>query len=322
MDFIFFTESASILVLALVIDAVFGEPPDRFHPTVWMGNVIAFLKLRIRNENPKIEKMNGILLCIAVAALFATPVSLIVFCTRFFFGPIPYIIVSAVLLKLTVAWKCMSYYTLPIAKALSLGKVNCAKSWLHFIVRRDPTTLNERLVMSAAVESIAESTTDGVTSPLFFFALFGMPGAIVFRVVSTLDSMVGYRDTSNANIGWFSAKADTTMNYLPSRLTGALMVLAALILGEGWRDSWRIMLRDRRKMTSINAGLTIGAMAGALGILLEKVGFYSIGDEGTPKPEHIRRALRVMSLTVILFSLCIVASILLLWALLFGIVGS
>ena len=321
MDFSFFVESASILALALLIDTVFGEVPDRFHPTVWMGNVIAFLKPRLRSGNRRTEKANGVLLCVGVAALFAVPTVLIAYFTRFFLGPIPYIIISAVLLKFTFALKCMGYYTLPIAKALMEGDIEGAKRWLHFIVRRDPATLDERLVVSAAVESIAESTTDGVTSPLFFFALFGLPGAFAFRVVNTLDSMVGYRDAANVNIGWFSAKLDTVLNYVPARLTGALMVLGSMFLGERWRDSWRVMLRDRRNMVSINAGWTIGAMAGALGAMLEKVGVYKLGDEGELKPIHIKRALRIMTLTVILFSVTVVISILFLEALLFGLVG-
>ena len=211
---------------------------------------------------------------------------------------------------------------MPIAKALESGDVDGGKRWLHFIVRRDPATLDERLVVSAAVESIAESTTDGVTSSLFFFALFGVPGAFAFRVVNTLDSMVGYRDAANVNIGWFSAKLDTILNYFPARLTGTLMVLASMLLGERWRDSWRIMLRDRRNMVSINAGWTIGAMAGALGVMLEKVGVYKLGDEGSLTPTHIKRALRIMTLTVILFSITVVMPILLFEALLFGIIGS
>src|SRR3972149_11355304 len=162
MDFSFFIESASILALALLIDTVFGEVPDRFHPTVWMGNVIAFLKPRLRNENHRVEKANGVLLCVCVAALFAVPTFLIVYFTRFFLGPIPYIIVSAVLLKFTFALKCMGHYTLPIAEALERGDLDGGKGWLHFIVRRDPASLDEQHVVSAAVESIAERMTYGV----------------------------------------------------------------------------------------------------------------------------------------------------------------
>jgi len=234
-------------------------------------------------------------------------------------GVIPYVIVSAVLLKFTFALNCMGHYTLPIAEALERGDLDGGKRWLHFIVRRDPASLDEQHVVSAAVESIAESTTDGVTSSLFFFGLFGVAGAFVFRVVNTLDSMVGYRDAANVNIGWFSAKLDTVLNYVPARLTGALMVLASMLLGEHWRNSWRIMVRDRRNMVSLNAGWTIGAMAGALGTQLEKPGVYTLGDEGKLKPAHIRKALRIMILTVILFSITVVMPIFLFEVLLFGV---
>ncbi len=317
MDFSFFVESASILVLALIIDSVFGEPPDRFHPTVWMGKIVALFKPMLQSGNPRIEKMNGVLLCLGVTSLFALPAFLFVFLARFFFGSVAYVVVSAVLLKLTFALKCMGFYTMPIAKALEHGDLDGAKRRLHFVVRRDPTLLDERLVVSAAVESIAESTTDGVTSALFFFALFGVPGAFVFRVVNTLDSMVGYRDAANVNIGWFAAKADTVLNLVSARLTGVLMVCSAVLLGERWRDSWRIMLRDRRSMASLNAGWTIGAMAGALGTMLEKVGAYKLGDKGELKPEHIGRALRIMTLTVILYIFALVVPILLLEAMWF-----
>jgi adenosylcobinamide-phosphate synthase len=320
MDFSFLFESSAILLLALLIDAVFGEVPDRFHPTVWMGSVIAYLKPRMRNGNSRIEKANSVLLCVGVSALFAVPVFLIVFFTRLWLGPIAYVVVSAVLLKFTFALKCMRYYTLPIAEALEQGNLDGAKGWLHFVVRRNPVSLDERHVVSAAVESIAESTTDGVTSALFFFGLFGVAGAFVFRVVNTLDSMVGYRDAANVNIGWFSAKLDTALNYVPARLTGSLMVFASMLLGERWRDSWRIMLRDRRNMVSLNAGWAIGAMAGALGVQLEKIGVYKLGDEGELTSAHIRKALRIMALTVILFSITIVLPILLLETLLFGII--
>src|SRR4030067_1587473 len=159
MDFSFLFESAAILALALFIDAVFGEVPDRFHPTVWMGNVIAYLKARLRSGNSRMEKVNGVLLCIGVSALFAVPAFLIAYFTRLWLGPIAYVVVCAVLLKFTFALKCMRTYTLPIAKALERGDLDGGKKWLHFIVRRDPASLDEQHVVSAAGESIAGGTT-------------------------------------------------------------------------------------------------------------------------------------------------------------------
>jgi adenosylcobinamide-phosphate synthase len=188
-------------------------------------------------------------------------------------------------------------------------------------VRRDPNKLDERHIISAAVESIAESTTDGITSPFFFFALFGVPGAFAFRVINTLDSMVGYKDKDNINIGWFSAKMDTITNYVPARLTAVLMVVSAGLLGAEGRNSWRILMRDKNKTASPNAGWTISAMAGALNTQLEKKGYYALGDGEETSPDDIRKALRIMELTSVLFGAVLVFPVLTLKALVIRLIG-
>jgi len=310
-----FVDSLLIFVLAFFIDVVFGEFPDRFHPTVWIGKAIAYFKPKFKSANPRIEKMNGVLLCLLVILIVAVPVGLLLFGIRLFLGWIPYIVVSAILLETTFAVKCMRQYTVPIAEAIKNKDFDKARQRLYYIVRRDPTKLSEQQIVSAAVESIAESTTDGITTPFFFFALFGVPGAFAFRVINTLDSMVGYKDEEHMNIGWFSAKLDTIANYIPARLTAIMMVAAAGLLGENWRESWRILQRDKTKTNSVNAGWTMSAMAGALGVQLEKSGHYALGDKGEISPEHITRALRVMELTAIMFGAIVIFPIIALKAL-------
>ncbi|HYA78103.1 MAG TPA: cobalamin biosynthesis protein [Verrucomicrobiae bacterium] len=309
-DLSFFVDSVLIFILAFLIDAVLGEYPDRIHPTIGIGKIISYLKPKLKNPNPKIEKANGVLLALSVMVLFSVPVFLLLFWIRQFFGPIPYIIVGAVLFKATFAVKGMGKYTKPIAVALKKNDLPEARKWLPFIVRRDPNALNERQITSAAVESIAESTTDGITAPFFFFAIFGVPGAFAYRVVNTLDSMVGYKNVENKNIGWFSANLDTIANYIPARLTAYLMVAASFLLRENWRESWRILQRDKNKTASINAGWTISSMAGALDTQLEKQGYYALGDDHGISPEHIPRALRVMELTAVLFGIVAVLPVL------------
>ena len=303
-------DSLLIFSLAFLIDLVFGELPDSIHPTLWMGKVIDYFKPKIKSENPRAEKINGVLLGIFIIILFAVPVYFVIFLVRKFLGWVPYIVVSAFLLSTAIAIKCMKQYTLPVANCLENEDCDKAKELLPFIVRRDPTGLNKRHIISAAVETTAEGTTDGITSPFFYFALFGVPGAVAFRVINTLDSMVGYKDRDHINIGWFSAKMDTIANYIPARLTAILMVLAARLLKENWRNSWRILQRDKKNTESLNAGWTLSAMAGALSIQLEKPGFYRIGDKKDISATHIRRALRVMLLTAILFSIFIILPIL------------
>ena len=248
LDFSLFTDAVFIFALAFLIDVILGEYPDRIHPTVGIGKVIAYLRPKLKNKNPKVEKANGVLLLIVVALLVSLPVFLGLWVVRSWFGSIPYIIIGAILFKSTFAIRCMRKYTVPIAKALKEGgDLDGARKFLPYIVRRDPNTLNERQIISAAVESIAESTTDGITAPFFFFALLGVPGAFAYRVVNTLDSMVGYKNEELKNIGWFSAKMDTLVNYIPARLTAVLMVVAAGLVGENARESWRILKRDKNK---------------------------------------------------------------------------
>jgi len=306
-DLSWFIDSVFIFTLAVLIDLVVGEYPDRIHPTVAIGKLILFFKKRAKSPNPRIEKVNGILMAIAIMLIFALPVGALLFGLRFYFGSIPYIIVGAILFKATFAISGMGQYTKPIATALKKRDLDGARKWLPYIVRRDPNSLNERQIVSAAVESIAESTTDGITAPFFFYAFFGVPGAFAYRVINTLDSMVGYKTVEFRNIGWFSAKMDTLTNWLPARITAYLMVASAFLLGENWREAWSVLQRDKHKTSSPNAGFTISAMAGALCIQLEKQGSYCLGDDhGHISHEDIGKALRMMTLTAVLFGLVLV----------------
>jgi adenosylcobinamide-phosphate synthase len=312
-------DSVLIFVLAFLIDFVFGEYPDRIHPTIGIGKMISFLKYKSKNTNPRIEKANGVLMAITIILIIALPVFLLLFWLRTLpFGEILYIIVGAILFKATFAIRGMGQYTNPIAKALKQNDLAGARKWLPYIVRRDPNSLNERQIISAAVESIAESTTDGITAPFFFYALFGVPGAFAYRVINTLDSMVGYKNAEFKNIGWFSAKMDTITNYVPARVTAYLMVVAAFILREDWRESYRILQRDKHKTASPNAGYTISAMAGALNIQLEKQGYYTLGDDHGISHQHIPEALRVMIVTAALSGFVLVVPVLALRIYVFG----
>jgi adenosylcobinamide-phosphate synthase len=313
LDFSLFVDSVLIFTLAFLIDLVLGEYPDRIHPTIGIGKMITFLKCKSKSSNPKVEKANGVLMALTIILVVSLPIFVLLFWLRLLpYGEILYIIVGAILFKATFAITGMGQYTKPIAKALKQKDLAEARKWLPYIVRRDPNSLNERQIISAAVESIAESTTDGITAPFFFYALLGVPGAFAYRVINTLDSRVGYKNAEFKNIGWFSAKMDTITNYIPARVTAYLMVVAAFILREDWRESYRILQRDKHKTASPNAGYTISAMAGALNIQLEKQGYYTLGDDHGIAAEHIPKALRVMTVTAILFGLIVVVPVLVL----------
>lgn len=306
-DLSWFIDSVFIFTLAVLIDLILGEYPDRIHPTIGIGKLILFFKKKAKSPSPRIEKINGVLMALAIILIVALPIGALLVGLRIWFGSIPYIIAGAILLKATFAISGMGQYTKPIAAELAKNDLNGARKWLPYIVRRDPESLDERKIISAAVESIAESTTDGITAPFFFFAIFGVPGAFAYRVINTLDSMVGYKNAEYRNIGWFSAKMDTLTNWLPARITAYLMVVSAMLLGENWREAWRILQRDKHKTSSPNAGFTISAMAGALSIQLEKQGCYKLGDDhGHISYEDIGKALRIMTLTAVLFGVIVV----------------
>ena len=172
-DFSWFVDSALILLIAFLIDAVLGEYPDKIHPTIGIGKIILYLKPKLKNRNPRIERTYGVLLAVIVMLIAALPVFLLLFWLRQSFGvygQIAYIIVGAVLFKATFAVSGMGQYTKPIASALKKNDMAEARKWLPFIVRRDPNTLSERQIISAAVESIAESTRS--TWPKFWIWIF------------------------------------------------------------------------------------------------------------------------------------------------------
>ncbi len=152
------------------------------------------------------------------------------------------------------------------------------------------------------LESISENTVDGITGPLFYYAFFGLSGAFVYRVVNTADSMIGYKTDIFKNVGWFAATCDSILNYIPSRLTGLIMIVSAAILQKNWKNSYKIMIRDAKKTESPNAGYPMAALAGALGTKFEKINHYRLGDGEIPlTKEHVNSAISIMKLTSILF---------------------
>lgn len=298
------------LAIALLVDFLLGEPSPRLHPTVWMGKFIGAVEFRLKTGKPWVEKLEGTTLALSSIALFTSPVLFILPLAHNYLGFLAYTMIAAILLKSTFAIKSMEQHAAPIAEALGQGKVEEAKQLVSRIVRRDTASLSEEQVISAAVESVGESTVDGVTSPLFYFSLLGVPAAMAYRVINTLDSMVGYKNPKYINLGFLSAQLDTLANWIPARLTALLMVLAAWLLGENWRGALKILKRDRGKTESFNAGWPMSTIAGALRIQLEKPNFYILGDRETPPTaEHILRALRIMKLTSYLFVMLVVIPI-------------
>jgi len=311
-------ESITIIFFALVIDFTLGDPKNKFHPTAWIGSLIAKLTPSLKNSSDNLEKLGGIIL-IVISSI--TVVSLITFLdvginliTIDYLSIIISVIVSGILLKTTIAIKGMEKHALAVVNSLENNNITFARNNLSMIVKRNTKNLDKNHVLSGVIESISENTVDGITGPLFYFGLFGLPGAFVYRVINTADSMIGYKTNIFKNIGWFAANCDKILNYLPSRLTGLVMIFSAMILGNDWKRSYRIMIRDGRKTESPNAGYPMAAIAGALGTKFEKIDHYSLGDgEISFSKEHVKSTIALMKVTSIIFcGIVVVPTVLLL----------
>jgi adenosylcobinamide-phosphate synthase len=297
--------------LAILIDLALGEPPSRLHPTVWMGRFIEVEYSFRRKLKPSLQKTFGVLLAIMVVGVFAiASYGVVLLLKTLTIEPVQ-IIITAMLLKSTFSIRKMREYAVDLAQAVRQGDYVKARSILKHVVRRDPASLSDPQVISAGIETVAEGIGDGIASPLFYYALFGIPGAFAYRAINTLDSMVGYKDPEYLRVGWFSAKLDSVANWLPARLASILMLVAGALLGESASRAWQVLLRDRNRTESWNAGWLMSAMAGLLGVKLEKPGFYAVGDANQQlNYAHLIKAVRIMLLDTFLVALAFVPIIL------------
>jgi len=299
-------ESVVIVAFALLLDFLVGDPKTKYHPTAWIGKLIASLVPFTKSNSVRKELMGGILLVSVIVVTVCTVLVVldigISLLTIDIVSLIVSITVGSILLKTTIAIRGMQKHALAVVDAVEKGDLGSARNHLSMIVKRDTKNLDNNHILSGVLESVSENTVDGITGPLFYYAIFGLPGAFVYRAINTIDSMVGYKTTLFKNVGWFGAKCDTILNYVPSRLTALVMILGALILGYNWKESLYIMRRDSRKLESTNAGFPMAALAGALGTKLEKMNYYTIGNGSIEfTKSHIISAVTLMKVSSILF---------------------
>ena len=284
---------AGALVLALVLDLALRELPGALHPVVWMGRIVSWMeKLGPSPESRRLALGWGALMAVAVPALFGGAAWVAANGLREL-GPVPYLAGAAVLLSTTFAVKGLAKAANGVRDAMDEGDIGDARHGLRSLVSRDAGSLNRSLALAAAIESVAENTTDSYIGPWLAFALLGLPGAFAYRAVNTLDSMIGYRGKYEY-LGKASARLDDVMNLAPARLSAGLIILAGSLCRMPARHGLRWLRRGRRLTASPNAGWTIGAMSGLLGVALEKAGHYRIGEGlGAPGPQHISQSVKV-----------------------------
>jgi adenosylcobinamide-phosphate synthase len=269
-----------ILAIALALDLALGDPPTAWHPVGWMGRLIGMLVRGGKGLSPAPQLIYGIGVVLVTAAVFVTPVYFLLLYLKGL-NWIAWVIGAALLLKPTFTLRGLWRTALKIRDLLAAEKLAEARFELRALVGRDTRSLDKGHLVSATVESIAENSCDSFFAPLFYFVFLGVPGAIAYRVINTLDAMIGHHGEFEY-LGKAAARLDTVVNFIPARLAALFILLASWIYRSRARAAWRIMLRDARKTESPNAGWTMSALAGALGVRLEKIGYYRLGDEDQP----------------------------------------
>lgn len=291
-----------ILFLAIIIDLALGEPPRVIHPVVWMGKIASFLEKGGISQSHVARFLYGVGMVLVTLGIFVTSTYFVLLYLKSL-SFAAYVIVGAVFLKSTFSLRELRRAALGVKRLLLENKLDEARFELRSLVSRDTRGLPKPLLVSATVESVAENTSDSFIAPLFYFLLLGVPGAIAYRVVNTLDAMVGYRGKYEY-LGKFASRLDDMLNFVPARLTALLMVLATFLSRRDGRTSWRVALSEHAKTESPNAGWPMAAVAGALNVQLEKAGHYKLGKVSTPLvPETIDASLELMQIAMLAWTL-------------------
>ncbi len=316
INFDLFSFIISTLVFAIIFDIIIGELPSKIHPVVIIGKIIDFftdLFIKIRN------KISGLLLFLSTT-IVSTVILFVLFSVinlNFYLM----FIVYGLLLSSTFSIKILLSSANDISNDLKEGIEKARKS-VSYLVSRNTNELSEKLIVSATIESLTENITDSYISPIFYFTIISAIGLLftdnlntfillfiillipfLFRISNTLDAMVGYENNKLKYIGYFPAKVDDILNYIPARISGFLVVISAFILKLDWKNSYKIMLRDARKCPSPNSGFTMASTAGALNIQLVKKDTYILGDNTVEIDVlHISKAIKLSKFTILLFT--------------------
>lgn len=287
---------AQVMAAAVLLDLLLGDPPNRYHPVAWFGRAAQAVEARA-------PRAKGGRLALGAAAAVALPLAygglgwLLLRRAR---GPHAWAL-EAILLKSTFAVRGLVMAAEAVRRALADDDLAAARERLRALVSRDVHDLDRRLVISATVESLAENVVDSFVAPWLFYAIAGLPAALAYRALNTLDAMWGYRKEEYEQLGKACARLDDAANYVAATLSARLLLLAGQLLGLSAGEGARVLRRDGAATASPNAGRPMSAMAGLLGVQLERRGSYVLGDAIWPLDEDtIREAQKVVLLAAFL----------------------
>ena len=310
--------SLMALLAGFLLDLLIGDPHFLYHPVRLVGALISFLEKVIRNIFPKTEKgelAGGTLMAVFVMAVTTVVPALLLYLAGLWCIQARFV-VETILCYWLLATKSLKDESMKVYDKLIAGDLEGSRHAVSMIVGRDTAVLDETGVTKAAVETVAENTSDGIIAPMLFMAIGGAVFGWFYKSINTMDSMVGYKNSRYLYFGRFAAKLDDVVNFIPARLSGILMVLASGFVGLDRVNAWKMFRRDRKNHASPNSAQTEAAMAGALRVQLAGDAWYfgklcrkpTIGDDLRPvEYEDIKRANRLLyataTLSLLVFSL-------------------
>ena len=295
------------MIIGFVIDLILGDPYTLPHPIRLIGTLISRLE-KFTRKHFKDLRAGGVFLAVTVLVL-STAIPFLMLFVFYKLSMIVGIIAESIFCYYMIAPKCLSDESMKVYHAINENDTEKARKAVSMIVGRDTASLDESGIIRAAVETVAENTSDGVTAPIMYMSFGGASLGFFYKAVNTMDSMIGYKNDKYADLGRFAAKLDDVLNFIPSRLTAIAMIISAYILGFNGRNAFKIWKRDRRKHASPNSAQTESVCAGALEIRLAGDAYYFgelhkkdyIGDDNRPvENEDIKRANKLMYCTAII----------------------
>ena len=296
------------LILGFIIDFFLGDPYSLPHPIRLIGTMIMKLEKKIRKPDSDYDRLCGTVLAVIVLAA-STIAPLGILLISYGISKWLGIAVESILCYYLIAATCLKKESMKVFHAISAKDTEKARHAVSMIVGRDTACLDESGIIKAAVETVAENTSDGVTAPIFYMTFFGAIGGFFYKAANTMDSMIGYKNEKYLNFGRFAARLDDILNFIPSRLTAVFMILSAYILKFNGGGAYKIWRRDRFNHASPNSAQTESVCAGALDVMLAGDAYYfgklckkkTIGDDIRPiENEDIRRANSLMYCTAVL----------------------
>ena len=304
-------QSLAALIIGSILDFILGDPRGLWHPVQGIGWVISRLERILRRIFPSGKTgerwAGGLLVILTLLISVGLPALLLLLLS--FIHPLLSFLLSCIFCWQMLAAKSLRVESMKVQEALEQEGLEAGRRAVSMIVGRDTRDLTEEGVIKAAVETVAENTSDGVTAPLFYMILAGPLGGIAYKAVNTIDSMVGYKNETYQYFGTCAARLDDAANFIPARLSALFMIGAAFLAGYDGKNAWRIFKRDRKKHKSPNAAHTEAVMAGALNVRLAGDAWYFgklfkkpfIGDDIRPvERQDIARACRLEYATALL----------------------